>query len=156
MNRKNVVLVMSASLFLILSLMLWHKSKVESKYENFQVQNVQVRKEGQLVALSENISVTVLNQHHTSRNYHATLRVDSRKDSTLSLSHWYLYEGDNRQPNQFLDTNIKVNRKASKALRKGSNLVRISNNVDPKQSTHYLAIVINHPRGKYRVITFDK
>ncbi|QFQ90571.1 hypothetical protein [Lacticaseibacillus manihotivorans] len=131
----------------------WHQHQVTVLYQGFAIHTRNVALH-QSIALNDQQTLTLHHQGLTHGHFRATLTLHTRAASRLSLAHWYLYEGPNNQPNQFLDPTI--NGKVTHDLTPGTNRITVATNIAPHRPTYQLAIAINDKHGRYRILYFQE
>jgi hypothetical protein len=131
----------------------WHQHQVAALYQGFAIHTLNVPPH-QPVALNNQQTLTLRHQGLTHGHFQATLTLHTRAARRLSLAHWYLYEGSNNQPNQFIDPTI--NGKFTHDLTPGTNRITVTTNIAPHRPTYQLAIAVNDKHGRYRILYFQE
>ncbi|ERL66546.1 hypothetical protein [Schleiferilactobacillus shenzhenensis] len=152
-HKLAIGIILLASVLIVL--LGWHKATVERLYQDFEIQQVLVTAKDESIPISSNLSMTLIRQGVQHRNqYTAVVLIHAKRRGALSISQWYLDEGSNRQPNQFLEA--EINGKKGKVVNAGDNQVIVRAVADPTKHVYRLAVVVHYHPSKYRIVTFTR
>jgi len=149
---KHLWLIIVTVVIVTLTITLIHKRNVDAMYADFDVTSIHASKApGEVIHHS---IIKSFKQYRTGNTYYANLVVHTTQTTTLSLANWYLLEGKQSQPNQFLSENLTINGQTTNVLKKGTNVIHVNTNVDKNISPN-LVVVTNPYKGKYNKFIFN-